>query len=203
MGKIDHGTGATKSASEGAGDRDVERADPVTPMEHAEIEEPSAGEETDGPEKPKRGRKPGGGRKPGAAKKLTKLDLKVLGEKVAACHKVVGMVTGLGALAEITDAQGTELADAVIEVCQHYDLKPDPKTLAWVQLTMVLSAVYAPKAYTIVTVKKEMKRQAYEKRRAAQTQAATRAPADESPRANPNQENIYNLAGAASMPIME
>lgn len=75
------------------------------------------------------------------------------------------MLTGAKEFA-ITEDEAKTLATAVANVAEHYNVNPDPKIAAWVNLFTVLAAMYGTRAF------------AYKIRRVAEVKAKAKAKAD-------------------------
>lgn len=104
------------------------------------------------PEPPrKRGRKPGS---TAGTKKGAELDLKNWAKKVEGLHLIAAKVTGLD-LVTIDSEQALALTESVVELARHYDIKPDPVVMAWINLASVVSMVYGPKIYLVAQIKRQ------------------------------------------------
>lgn len=76
---------------------------------------------------------------------------------LVAVHEMIGASTGQPALWSITPLQGEKLTDAGLGVLKEYKIKPNPKTIALMNLAAVLGAVYTPKVLMAVSLAKENK----------------------------------------------
>lgn len=92
----------------------------------------------------KRGPKPGSKRKSKFTSETSpKIDIAIdkLTQGVAFIHCTLANVLHIPELEMGADEAGNVVA-ASIDVLSQYDLTPDPKTVAWLNLTMVLATVY-------------------------------------------------------------
>jgi hypothetical protein len=80
-------------------------------------------------------------------------------------------------LVTITDDEGRRMAHAIKEVTKHYNIVPDPKTMAWIQLAGISATVYGPKIAFAIQVQK---RRSQQRRDAAQS-PIPKAPLQPSP----------------------
>ena len=90
------------------------------------------------------------GRKPGSTNKPKANTASVVGiEKILlSTHQMMAAFLSVPELA-IDEQEAALIASASAEVAKHYDIVPDPKTQAWINLAMALGAVYGPRAYII------------------------------------------------------
>lgn len=77
---------------------------------------------------------------------------------VVSAHKALGAITQQPAVWEITQGQGEALTTSTMAVLREYKIKPNSKTIALMNLTAVLSAVYAPKIALTVALNKQQRK---------------------------------------------
>ena len=79
---------------------------------------------------------------------------------------------------KLSAEESKQLANAVAEVNQHYNVAIDPKVMAWVGLTTTCVSIYAPRvaSYKIRASFEEQKRKANEKQVTAPTGKKVEAP---------------------------
>lgn len=54
-------------------------------------------------------------------------------------------------LLKVDEAEAKAVAEAVAEVAKHYNVAPDPKTQAWINLALIVGTVYGPRGYMLYT----------------------------------------------------
>lgn len=86
------------------------------------------------------GAKPG--RKPGSGK--SGIDATALGNQLVGIHALAAMITGIPEC-QIQPQEGTALAEAVVAVCQEYNLSLSGKTGAGIQLFAAAAMIYMPR----------------------------------------------------------
>lgn len=127
-----------------------------------EATEGKSAEEEIGDEAPKkrRGRPPGSKNKSGVSPGEKPVSVKLknnqaswLGKKLTELHAALAMKTNMGFLA-ISEDEGLMIASAGNEVASFYNVKADPKIVAWSKLAGVLGMVYGPKALILMKIKK-------------------------------------------------
>ena len=80
---------------------------------------------------------------------MTKAGRNALYLQVKGVHEIIGLVTGIGEVAHISDDESQQLTDAVLDVMAQYKIKPNPKVVAWANLVGVAGVIYAPKMWIV------------------------------------------------------
>lgn len=72
---------------------------------------------------------------------------KKLSDKLAALHDLADLALGTASikLLHLEPTQAEEMGRAIIDVVKQYDVNADPKTMAWLNLILVMGAVYGSK----------------------------------------------------------
>lgn len=116
----------------------------------------------------KRIRKPRAGEAGKRKKAATKnLDLNAAAraqivKRVVGVHLLADTILGVKGLCAISEEQSEALTDAVFSVAEQYDLKANPKLVAWANLAAVAGMIYAPKVMMIRALRAHNQRQAQE-----------------------------------------
>lgn len=110
--------------------------------------------------------KPAQTAKRGAGISLDQSGRKVIAANVTAAHKAFALWRR-NPLWAITDKNGEDITDAVLDVFDQYKIKIDPKTVCWLNLLGVASAIYAPRITATIAVTRMQ---------AAQAKAGVQAP---------------------------
>lgn len=79
------------------------------------------------------------------AKKSTPAEF---GKQICGIHLMIAMVTGLEEI-QLSETEGVQLATAVMDVADQYNLEIDGKTGAAIQLLAACAMIYAPRALMI------------------------------------------------------
>ena len=70
-------------------------------------------------------------------------------KKIAGIHSLLDVMlqksVGVKGMMTIEDDESEQLAKAIAEVANQYDLTPDPKVMCWVNLAAVMATIYTPK----------------------------------------------------------
>jgi hypothetical protein len=83
------------------------------------------------------------GRKPTAKETKSHIDPGKLGNQLVGIHQLAAMFTNTPEL-QLTDAGGRALGEAIVNVCNEYDLNISGKTGAMMQLLATSAMIYAP-----------------------------------------------------------
>lgn len=70
-------------------------------------------------------------------------------KKMSGIHSLIDIMLqksiGVKGLMTLEDDESEQLAKAIVEIANQYDLTPDPKIMCWVNLAAVMATIYAPK----------------------------------------------------------
>lgn len=99
----------------------------------------------------------------GPKPKTAQLDIETFGRQIVGAHAIAGLLLKSN-IPVINDVQGKELAIAIRDLAAQYDIKPNPRTMAWLKMAGVSAMVYGPKIM-LVAQQQKMER---EKRHAQQ-----------------------------------
>lgn len=70
-------------------------------------------------------------------------------KKIAGIHSLIDVMfqksVGVKGLMTLEDDESEQLAKAIAEIANQYDLTPDPKVMCWVNLAAVMATIYTPK----------------------------------------------------------
>jgi len=66
----------------------------------------------------------------------------------------------------ISEDESKQIAKALVNVQQHYEMTISPETMAWINLGMVAASIYGPRTYIVINRKRKEKAEA--KRKAAE-----------------------------------
>lgn len=118
----------------------------------------SLGDGTDtGSSKRRRGR-PAGSKNGGTGRNKTSKTTDSLSSLLFSVHLMGSMFIKVPEMA-LSEEESKQLADAVTRVSELYDMPlMDDKTLAWVNLAMVASSVYGPRAVAVIAIGRTKKR---------------------------------------------
>jgi hypothetical protein len=153
---IDGGTGTVESGTSGLDNAigSLENAESGTGTGPATTFEPE-------PTTKRRGRKPGSKNTGKTAGQKTVLNRAALAGKLEGAHKFCAILTGIP-LVEINASEADQMAGALCDVAQYYDLPVNGKTLAWIQLAATLGMIYGTRLYAYRGWKAAMIRAAME-----------------------------------------
>lgn len=70
-------------------------------------------------------------------------------KKIAGIHSLIDVMLqksiGVKGMMTLEDDESEQLAKAIAEIANQYDLTPDPKVMCWVNLAAVMATIYTPK----------------------------------------------------------
>lgn len=70
-------------------------------------------------------------------------------KKIAGIHSLIDVMLqksiGVKGMMTLEDDESEQLAKAIAEIANQYDLTPDPKVMSWVNLAAVMATIYTPK----------------------------------------------------------
>jgi len=92
--------------------------------------------------------KPGPKPKPKNGKKANSMDATNLAKQLAGIHMIAAMFTKTPEL-QLTEPEALNLSNAIVGVCDEYDLNIDGKTGAAIQLLAACAVTYGPRAFQI------------------------------------------------------
>lgn len=76
-------------------------------------------------------------------------------KKIAGIHSLIDVMIqktiGVKGLMTLEDDESEQLAKAIAEIANQYDLTPDPKVMCWVNLAAVMATIYTPKYLLLKT----------------------------------------------------
>lgn len=76
-------------------------------------------------------------------------------KKIAGIHSLIDVMfqktIGVKGLFTLEDDESEQLAKAIAEIANQYDLTPDPKVMCWVNLAAVMATIYTPKYLLLKT----------------------------------------------------
>lgn len=123
------------------------------------IDDVAAGVDSfDAAEQPKKQRKPREPKpKPNQTGKKEKLSSRQLTGIIYLANSAAANALNTPQL-EIEETEATAIADALVDLLQHYDFEASAKTLAWANLFGVLATVYGVRVWSILQHKRHVPR---------------------------------------------
>lgn len=85
--------------------------------------------------------------------KTAPLAVETFGKQIVGAHAIAALLLKSPIIA-INDVQGQELAIAIKDLAAQYDIKPNPKTMAWIKMAGVSAMVYGPKLMLVAQAQK-------------------------------------------------